>query len=188
MREENEQLQTRLSEMETRLQGVQQPQANEPKQVQIPSWFVKLYGENPEAYEAYQEHVVEERKAIRDGLEREERERAEKYQAETTRWNDWAQKSIETLDEKHGAGLSKDEERRKDFLGFVLKYKPTDDAGNIDMEKGWELYQIKNAPDPAKAQARKASADRVQSDVKSAEKPRKDYLTSADIRKMDWRI
>lgn len=187
MREERDQLDARLRELELRTSSQAASQAQPQEQVQIPKWFVKLYGEDPDAYMAYQEHVQEERQAIRESLIAEERQRAEQYKAETNRWNEWAKKEMESVDAKFGANLSTDEDRRKDFLGFVLKYKPTDDAGNIDMVKGWELYQLKNVPDPAKSQARKAAADRVQSDTKPAEKPTKDYLTSADIRKMSWR-
>lgn len=190
MRDEKARLEARLAELESRQQQPA-PQQEAPRETahgsKIPDWFVKLYGENYEAYEAYQEHVREERKAIRDSLEQEERQRAETQRAEAERWNSWAKRSMETIDERHGANLMSDESRRKDFLSFVLKYKPTDDSGNIDMVKGWELYQLRNSPDPAKASARKAAADRVQSDAKPAEKPKKDYLTSQELRRTDWR-
>lgn len=187
MREENEALRSRLEELNSSVGQIKETFSQQHQSsVEIPAWFSKLYGENVEAWDAYQDHVKAEREAIKTELFKEQQAQQAKYQEEQKRWHDWVDTSIEKIENQFQADLSNEKDREK-FLAFVHKYKPTDDHGNIDLVKGWELYSERQPKeDPARARARKEAADRVMSDSKPAEKPAKDFYTNLDVKKWSW--
>lgn len=188
MHDENARLKEEISSIRDDVQTRFSTLEKEKETVNVPSWFSKLYGENQEAWEAYQEHITAERELIKSDLMREREEEHATATAEQKRWETWVANGLEKIEEKNNVDLhSKTEEaKRKDFLKFTYEYLPTDSDGSVDFEKSWELYNKLNTNESSeKARARKAIASKTTSDDRAETKP-SDILTPSQIRAMGW--
>lgn len=138
-------------------------QATPPKeenQTELPSYWVKLYGDSPEAVEAWKIQSQE-----NERLKQEAREEALKAVQESRQQEDiQIKQNLEVIDDKLetlsayiGRDLTSKEESA--LLDVVDEYTPKDDDGNylgdtISFEKAWEILQLKQAA--AKAPKRQA--------------------------------
>ncbi len=166
-------------ELETALEKLK-PQ--EPKG--IPNWFKGLYGEDqPEMWNEYNA----ERKADRDALKQEilveqreeQSERISKQNEEVQYWNEWIDTEVDKL-KADGKSFN-----RNELLKVALEFKPTDEQGNIDLEKSYELMERMKAKDTKKSKARKELADSTISDTRGEESP-KDFRTPKDLKGRSW--
>jgi hypothetical protein len=180
LKETVDQLARTTNELQTR---VQQP--SHPGQ-QVPEVFIKAFGDNPEAWNAWQELSKAERAAIKQELIDEQRQQVEELRAKEERWSRWVDESLKSVEDSHSVDFSKNESLKNSFLKFVMDCLPTDAQGNVDLMKGWELFSKLNPPDEKRSQARKSVASKVGTDTKTEGKPR-DYLTSHDLRHRDWK-
>ena len=66
----------------------------------------------------------------------------------------------------------------------MLEWRPTDENGNFNFRKGYEIYQLQKLKDndPAHAIARKKLADAATKSERGEPKV-KDYYTSEDLKK-----
>jgi len=145
----------------------------------IPNWFSDAFGDNPEVWEKYQSHEKEAReeikREIREELESEQNHKAE----ESQKWEDWVDDQIETLKDD-GLKFEKNE-----LMKVMVDYKPTDEQGNIDFKRGYEILQMTKKKDPEKSEARKQIAD----DGKPKGEPReKKWKTPEDMKGQGWEI
>ena len=146
---------------------------------QIPEWFVKLYGENEEAWTIYDQQRQTDRAQLKEEIKADEETARQKAEDATKANDEWVNSNIQTLkDEGH------DFDRNK-FLKFMIEYKPTDDKGGYDFKKGIDLYEKVNAPSEkkpdAKLKAKKSLADITTNQGKSDTTVKK-YLTPNDLR------
>lgn len=157
---------------------------NAPLDTKIPDWFKELYGENEVAWQKYSEReLVREQEIERRLIERQET--AQRQQAEeATHWNKWVDKEIGKL-EADGHVFD-----RNKLIQTMLKVKPTDDDGNLDFKAGLEVYNLQEAAakhsEIIKSDARKELADTTTRSTSRGDKPKKDYMTPADLRGKSW--
>ena len=149
----------------------------------IPVWFVTLFGNNEEAYQQYQQHTSEERKQIRSEVLKEIEDRDEKKVVEQKKYDSWLDQGIKTLKEKDTT-LNESE-----LLDVVMKYRPTDDAGAISLEKAYDIYKVvKNPvaakPNPGVSEKKQVAARTMARSGGSGIK--KDYVTSHDLQGKDF--
>lgn len=164
----NEQLLAAQSDLRSRLESLEKMKTEvaSTSSSKIPKIFSDVYGEN--AKEAWDDFRAEQqaelaareaslRKQIREELDSEKRVQAE----EQARWSNWVNESVSKIEETHNVSLADENERHK-FLQYVVKYKPTDQEGNIDFMLGWEMYnehlELQRLKDSKKVDARKRIA------------------------------
>lgn len=157
------------------------------EKVTIPKWFGVAFGEeNTELYQEYQQHQTEMRQQIKAEIVQEQQQAHQAAthaaQSETARWDAWVTKSVDGLRDE---GLEFDE---NELRAVALKYLPSDDRGNIDFRKAYDILQIEKVKDmkpTEKAKARKAIAAATTTKG-SSESPPKEYMTAADLRRTSW--
>lgn len=143
----------------------------------IPAWFTELYGENETAWNKYQEHDKENREEIkrelRDEIQREQKEKEES----ANKWNNWIEDQINSLKEE---GKKFD---RNELMKVMMEYKPSDENGNLDFQKGYQIMEVLKKKDPEKINARKEIVDEGNS---KAEPQAKKWFTPDDMRGKGW--
>lgn len=163
-------------EKEIELLKMAQPTANQSARQPIPQWFSALYGENENAWSAYQTHSSEERRQMKAELIKELKSEQQRESQETQKWNGWIEEQLTSLKED---GKQFD---RNEFLKFMSDYSPVDKSGNYDFKKGFELYELKKQSESVlKNQGRKIIAAATSSKPGTAPKS-KDYVTPKDLR------
>jgi len=137
----------------------------------IPSWFVKLYGFNEEAWKVYEQGTKEtlesyKKEILNETLERVKREQTEEYQKQTA-----IQRQINDYADEHNIDSS---ELRK----FASDYPIFKQDGNFDFDKISEIAKLKKGT-PAKSNARKELASIRNS---NADNKPKEFFTPRDFR------
>lgn len=179
--EEKNKLQSTVSELMSVKEEIErlktaQPTANQSARQPIPQWFSALYGENENAWSAYQTHSSEERRQMKAELIKELKSEQQRESQETQKWNGWIEEQLTSLKED---GKQFD---RNEFLKFMSDYSPVDKSGNYDFKKGFELYELKKQSESVlKNQGRKIIAAATSSKPGTAPKS-KDYVTPKDLR------
>jgi hypothetical protein len=165
-------LQTLREEFETKYSPKEEPNAD------IPKWFSKVYGNDPELWSDYQEHEVSLVEKAKQEIvnEQENSKKEEQY------WNQWVDDQVTVL---QNAGHSFD---RNELLKAVMDYRPTDAEGNLDFNAALKILEIQKTKesDPVKLVARKQFADGATRSTNKGESVKKDYVSSVDIRKKNW--
>lgn len=115
---------------------------------EIPSHWVKLYGDSPEAAEAWKIQ-----KEANEDLKREARDEAvravrEERSEENTRTKENVKEIDERIDDLSEAiGRDLTDKEQSSLLDIVDEYTPKDEDGNylamIPFEKAWEIYELK---------------------------------------------
>jgi hypothetical protein len=146
--------------------------------VKIPSWFTELYGDNEVAWGKYQEHDKETRAEIKRELREEFESEAKEQENSSAKWNTWIDDQVDALKDE---GLKFD---KNELMKVMMDYKPSDDAGNLDFKKGYEIMEVLKKKDPEKSQARKELVD--DSGKSKAEPQAKAYFTPEDMRGKGW--
>jgi len=141
------------------------------KMPEMPKWYTDLYGENQEGWEAYvkqrQSEREEDRKAILADLEKRQKEAEEKV----SKMDAWVDEQVQTLKDDPEIGAFD----RNKLLKVMLDYKPTDDEGNLDFYKGYQILQLQDKkpagenPDITKSKIKKAIASQTVQKSKSTE-------------------
>lgn len=185
----------RLAAYEQSLNEVKERPSNNANPTQLPERFVRLYGDNPEAYQLYQQEMRDWAKQVKEDLKLEQQRQEEQKQTVLKESNEYIESSLSSLEEfVTSQGQSFD---RNEFMKFMVDLKekygvlPSDEEDNIDFSKGFSLFQDmkqeKAAEQKAKSSARKELADFTSSSTKTkSDSKSRDYLTSQDLRKMDW--
>jgi len=173
---------TKFKELEKELAELREAKKDDPQPLEpsseVPSWFQKLYGDNIDAYREY-EKVEKQREAqIEERVLTKYQEAQRKQQEETTRWNKWVDEEV---------GRLKDEGKefeRNEFLKLMLDYKPTDDTGNLDFNKGFTIYEALKSKDTKGSDARKKIANDT---IKTSPETKKETVyTPEQLRKTSW--
>lgn len=150
-----------------------------PTQQQLDPNLVTLLGENPDHHRAWKNSLQAQKdawmKEVRESIAKEQQEQ----QAETARWNKWVEDSISGL-ESEGKKFD-----RNKLMDVAVKYRPTDDQGNIDFSKAYELYEQLTPKDTAKSKARKKAAS-LSDATNVGGSTGKKIITSQDVRNRSW--
>ncbi len=144
-----------------------------------PKWWQTLYGDSPEAgtaWNEYQSHDKEVRQQIKSEVLSEIKAQEQKAHDEEQAWGKWVDSSLAELTSE---GLTFD---RNKLLKIAADYQPSDENGNISLRKAYDLY-TKLEGGSEKSDARKKLASMTSPDTSHGES-KKDYWTSADIKKM----
>lgn len=162
-------------EMESKFSEIKDSQ---PKDSKIPAWFTELYGENETAWTKFKEQD----KATREEIKREIREELKNEQEEkenaSTKWNTWIDEQVTSLKDE---GLKFD---KNELMKIMMDYKPSDDAGNLDFKKGYEIMELLKKKDPEKSKTRKEIVD--DSGKSKSEPEAKKWFTPDDMRGVGW--
>lgn len=151
-----------------------------PSDTDIPDWFKELYGENGVAWKKYEAREREREIEIERNIIARQTEAQAKAQEEAKRWNKWVDDEITKLQEE-GKQFE-----RNELIKTMLDYRPTDEQGNFDFKKGYEIYEaLKRKEDPAHSQARKQIAD-ISTKSSKSDKESKGFLTTSDLRGKPW--
>lgn len=158
-------------------------QKNEVRTTNIPEWFKELYGENEVAWQKYYEHEKQKEAEIEQRFIAKQEAQKRQVEEETKRWDKWVGDEISKL--ASDATLNFDPKERNELMATMLKYKPTDDAGNLDFKAGFDIYRALKKPDTAHSNARKQLADET-TKTGGGERKTKDYMTPAELRNKSW--
>lgn len=171
---------TRMAQLEDKVSPLLKPGET----IAVPAFFAKVYGDDPELYKEWMAEEKARTDKIKEDTITEYEHRIvqarEKAEAETKRWTDWVDTSIKSLKDK---GEEFDDNELK---AIAIKYKPTDDMGNIDFALALELLKERKVDEQVeagkKSTARKELAGSTKSSSKGESKE-KEYLTHDDIRR-----
>jgi hypothetical protein len=128
------------------------------KEVKIPKLFTDVYGDDAKAHwEEYRQEIDAQIKAaqleVYNSIQAEKQAQTE----ESQRWNAWMVDSMKRVEQTYEVSMPEGSSDRNEFLKYVLKYKPTDDNGNIDFVLGYELFsQSKEAERSKKSEKNNA--------------------------------
>lgn len=149
----------------------------------IPDWFSELYGDNQIAWEKYEKHEQERAEAIKRQVIEEQEQARKKEAEESTKWERWVDDEVKKLSDE---GLTFD---KNELIKTVIDYRPTDDKGNYDLRKAYDILEMKKAKDTVadkeKSDARKAIADTTTKTTRG-EPAKKDYMTPSELRNKSW--
>lgn len=109
-----------------------------------PDWFTEAFGDNPALWTKYQAYESSKEEQIRQKITKEEAEALEREQQEAERNLALVDAELEKLEVAHDVTF--DDDKRTEFLGFMNEYMPTDKAGNVDFNKGYELFSKLHKP------------------------------------------
>ena len=156
----------------------------------IPQWFVELYGDNPLAWQKYEQAQEMQYAQWRDRLVKETEQLDQKEQAQLKEANKFVEDSISKLEEQYDIDLSYQDGKnslRNEFLNFMLERRPSTEDGTYDFINGWKWFsetRTKEPVDETTAAKKNVAAKTVPS--KKAEAASKEFATPNDLRG-DWR-
>lgn len=142
----------------------------------VPKWFSELYGENQEAWEAYSEHNATERKKMKQEILDEINQEKSKENERVSKWNNWVSDEIQKLKDE---GLKFDKNK---LMKIAVDYKPTDEEGNIDFKKAYEILQFTEKKTD-NASKKKIADDTINN---KPESKKEDFQTAHTLRNMGW--
>lgn len=144
----------------------------------IAGWFKELYGENEDAWKIYNTQSKRDREETKREILAELENKSKSQEQESVKWNNWVDNEVIKLAED---GHKFD---RNKLMKIMVDYKPTDETGNLDFNKGIDLYEklYKEEPiDKDKSNIKKKIADTTTSAGKSIQdKPA--FLTAKQLR------
>lgn len=162
---------------------------------EVPEWFQKLYGDNKEAYKAYEVEHKRELAEIEQGIITRQQEAILQAEAENKKWLGWVDTGIKNLEKEIGIDLTSENDKdvngnpvnatRNEILKLMLDYGTTDESGNYDFKKGYEIYKLMHQNDTNNSQDRKKLADTITKSSNTVRKE-KDYMTLNDTRRKSW--
>jgi len=162
-------------DVESKFSAIKESQS---KDANIPGWFSELYGENETAWKKYQEHDKQIRdeikEEIREGLEKEQKEKEESV----NKWSEWIDDQVKDLKDE---GLKFD---RNELMKVMFDYKPADEKGNLDFHKGYEILGLLKKKSPERIDERKKLID--DSGKGKIEPETKKWKTPEDLVGVGW--
>lgn len=178
--QEKNQLKESLSEMQDKIEKLQSNNSSQ-ENITIPEWFTELYGQNEYAYKKLLDHETSTRDTIKKEIVQEYKQQVEQQQAEVSKWDKWLSDGLSTL-KSDGKKFNETE-----LLNVIKTYSPSDNNGNIDLNKAYDLYTAlnKNSFNKEKSDAKKNLAASTSSEGEN-DNSIKDFKTSKDVRYRGW--
>lgn len=152
---------------------------------EIPEWFTELYGDDPKVWKRYQEGQKSLIEQAKQEIKAEQESERQKVEEEKTQWMTWANSEMDSLT---STGKLKQGDRNE-LVKTMLKYRPTDEEGNLSFSAGVELMELqqaqKNATTKEKTEIKKKIAS-ITTDKSKGDVPEKDYVSNNDLRGRGW--
>ena len=131
LKAERESFKAELDEIKSWKQQLEQERVSNPETTEVPDFWLgdEASWKKQQAYMAARENALIEKM--------EAKKQAEVRQAQETQnyWEGWVKEQIDDLEEFHGRV------DRNRLQAIMVKYKPTDEEGNLDFQAGYELMQ-----------------------------------------------
>ncbi len=190
---ETEELRKQNEELRTDFDAFKEDASKKPSDTSdpIPQWFVDQYGENDQNWRAYQQREQTSREQFKQEILGEVQANQSKAQADFDKANQLINKQVTDLQVTSGVDFTTLDEKgqnseRNELMAVMNKFKPVNDQGNWDFEKGYEILQMsKGKPDKEKSDARKKIA--ASTTTKETGEPKsKDYVNQQDLKSEDW--
>jgi len=163
-----EETETKLKSFETKVESPE-----------IPSWFVEIFGENPEAYAKYQEQNKADREAIKNEVIEEIKKTSTAEETALSDGKKYIEDQVELLKEK---GISFD---RNSLMKAMNDDPIFDKDGNLDFMTKARLLELENKKDPEKKTVIKNLISDDGAKGGEEQKPRT-YKTPEQMRRMPW--
>jgi len=166
-------LEEKLSEFE---QWKEQQTKSEPAETQIPNWFKKLYGDDPEIYKEYADATRAEKESWKQEFIQEfESKEAEKAES-IKRGEEWINDQIQDLKDQ---GLEFNE---NELIKVLVEEQLFDKEGNPNFKAGMKFLEATKT-EPENPNKKIASMTRGGT---AREPGTKTYSTSEDLRNTSW--
>lgn len=167
---------SQMADLTSKIEGVAEkatPQEMDPL-------FKQLYGDNPEAFAIYQQMQTRDKETLLAQVRQEIATEQQAKTQEVSKWNTWVDSELTSL-ETQGKKFD-----RNELMSVALKYKPTDDTGNISFAKAYEIMeQAGPKKNPEKTKAKKKAA--ALTTTKSKGEPTSEkVMTSHDLKNRSW--
>ena len=146
--EHNRELKEQLEEMKARVEEIaaSASQRNEEEEEsQIPEWFSNVMGENEEAWKGFQGMTSKMKQEAIEAIKNESTQSQREEEKAAQEGMDWVTNQMDSVEETYGQ-LSKS--KKNELMSVVEKYTPTDNEGNLDFVKGYELMQVLGTKKP----------------------------------------
>lgn len=181
--QENKELKEQIAEINSKMESFSSKfNEQETKAQPIPQWFVRLYGEDPDLYSAYKQEEEAKIAAMQQSVlsQLEPQLQRIKQEEENEKVNSFINSELEAIKEEY-PGVDTNA-----VMKVVYEKKLFDENGNLNFRAGaeWVKNNLK-APD-VKTETKKDVAAKLATD-NAAEPVKKDFVTSQDIAKRDWR-
>ncbi len=181
--QENKELKEQIAEINSKMEKFNSQFTSQETAAQpIPQWFVRLYGEDPDLYNAYKQEeevrISNMKQSVLSQLEPELKKIEREEQNEKI--NSFINSELESIKSEY-PNIDTNA-----VMKVVYEKKLFDENGNLNFRAGaeWVLNNPK-APD-VKTETKKEVAGKLATD-NAAEPVKRDYVTSQDIAKRDWR-
>lgn len=182
MRKDNEALQERLEKLEKGDDNVIEVEESE--------FVTALVGENAEVTKKWHDEKQSLKEEMKREILQEQIDAQKKDEEQRQYWLKWTDDRLSEVEKEFNVDFKADESKKNELSKIMLDYSPTDEQGNLDYKKGYNiLTKLNKINDMAKSestQVKKNVADATVSKETSVQK-NKDYLTSQDLRGKDWR-
>jgi len=175
--DDNKSLKKTIEDLTSKQNETNEKLSNIDNKETIPKWFSELYGDNQSAWEMYNERTQTERKQMKQEILSEIKEEQSKATKETDKWNDWVSDEVQSLKDE---GLKFNENK---LMKVVADYRPTDDKGNLDFKKAYDIMQMLGTKKPNTD--RKKVADGTTKQTKSESKS-EEFQTSHSLKNEGW--
>ena len=141
MMRKNKELEAELESLKGTVES-RQHESDEEEEVEIPQWFVDLYGDDPETFKAYlqaeeQKEAEREERIIRRMAERKDEESRKEQE-----YQEWVDDQLETLRE------SGEDFEDNALMKVMVEYAPSDAEGNLDFSKGLAILRKLGGGEP----------------------------------------
>ena len=181
--DENRELKEELADLK---EGIDKDKAQRDEQTQnknVPSWFSSQFGDDPKAWQEFQAHEASRDERLMSRIHQNQEDVVKKQQQETDKWTGWVDDQVSTL-QSEGKQFDKNE-----LLKLIGDIRPTDEKGNLDFHKGFELLEerksIAQAKKTVKTQEKKEVAAQTMDEGKG-EPEEKKFLNSRDLQNQGW--
>ena len=191
MLEERNALREQVAALAERVDKVQSVSETKSPEVEaLPKWFAEIYGDNLDAWKDYQSHLDSELQKRQANQQAQTEAKRRQEASEADRWSKWVEDSVQKIEAKNNVDLPKGSSERNEFMAYVLKVKPTDDEGNIDLITAWNEYSEKKEllklRDLQKSEARKDVASISSPSASKNEPAKEEYVTLSQMRRRSF--
>ena len=175
--EERNQYKQDLQELKNNMDSKFSEIEKKDSQSKIPNWFSELYGDNENAWNEYSKYDKQNRADIKKEILDEMNSKQQEVDKQQQERDSYIDQEFQALEEE-GKKFS-----RNEFMKFMIEWKPSNDKGQLDFQKGYKMFELMNKKDPKKMAARKKIASSKSS---KAEPKSEKWKTPADLKGVGW--
>lgn len=148
---------------------------------EAPEWFKDIFGHDDDTWKKYREYDKKQRKQIKQEVIQDIKKQQQEAQKQQEKYDKWVKSEVSRLKSQHG-----DFDKNR-LMKVALDYKPTDEEGNIDLDKAYDIMTKMKSSKPKKKKKKKTTdkkkdiAAKTMDDTKG-EGEKKDYMTPDDLK------